>query len=249
MSIQLKDPIMTKRTVKLLHVEDSRLIHRLVAGLLAKVKDCTFAITVAETEEDAFRAFQSDPAEMVIIDYHLEQGNGLSCLRRLRAIDRAVPILAISGTASAEIAAELLEEGADDFIDKSDLSVKVLEKSVLTALRRADICKQRGLLAADRPRARLKAVCQKLAFLLTDEQTDRFFRHLMELEEAAAECVGTTQATLDRLESLRRECSPVPAESPRGRFLTCVMNDLLSRISPSSQSSHESQATLKVNPC
>jgi two-component system, chemotaxis family, chemotaxis protein CheY len=228
----LKDPIMTKRTVKLLHVEDSRFIHRLVAGLLAKVDGCAFAITVAETEEDAFRAFQSDPAEMVIIDYHLEQGNGLSCLRSLRAIDPAVPILAISGTANAEIAAELLEEGADDFIDKSGLSVKVLEKSVLTALRRADICKQRGLLAADRPRARLKTVCQKLAFLLTDEQTDRLFHHLKELEEAAAEWAGTTRTTRERIESLRREFSPVPAESPRDRFLKLVMDDLLSRIAP-----------------
>jgi len=223
---------MTKRTVKLLHVEDSRLIHRLVAGLLAKVDGCDFAITVAETEEDAFSAFRAEPAEMVIIDYHLQQGNGLSCLRSLRAIDRAVPILAISGTASAEIAAELLEEGADDFINKSDLSVRILEKSVLTALRRADIYRQRGLLSADRPRARLKAVCQKLAFLLTDEQTDRFLRHLEEFEEAAAECGVTMRTTRERLESLRRECSPVPAESPRDRFLKCVMDELLSRIAP-----------------
>jgi DNA-binding response OmpR family regulator len=223
---------MTKRTVKLLHVEDSRLIHRLVAGLLAKVEDCTFAITVAETEEDAYSAFRAEPAEMVIIDYHLEQGNGLSCLRSLRAIDRAVPILAISGTANAEIAAELLEEGADDFINKSDLTVKVLEKSVLTALRRADICRQRGLFSTDRPRARLKAVYRKLAFLLTDEQTDRFLDHLKELEEAATECAGTTQASHERFESLRRECSPVPAESPRDRFLKRVTDDLLGRIAP-----------------
>ena len=54
-----------------------------------------------------------------------------------------MPIIAISGVATPEIAAELLQVGADDFISKKDLSGDVLARSVREALARADAWRRR----------------------------------------------------------------------------------------------------------
>jgi CheY-like chemotaxis protein len=127
------------RCLNLLHVEDDRGQRLLIAHYLEGMKpELTFSITAAESEEDALRAFENGGFDFVIVDYHLTQGNGLSCLCELRRRDPVVPILAISGEATEEIAAQLVQGGADDYIRKDDLTSKHLAQSVRSALARAD---------------------------------------------------------------------------------------------------------------
>lgn len=129
---------MSARTIKLLHVEDDLMQQRVVAHHLRSLSDFTFTITTADSEDGALGEFERLQPELVILDYHLAQGNGLSCLRQLRQRDRIVPIVAISGKATPEIAAELLRVGADDYLNKQDLTAEVLTGSVRAALLRAD---------------------------------------------------------------------------------------------------------------
>jgi CheY-like chemotaxis protein len=121
-----------------LHVEDSLLPRRIVAEQLAAVKEYAFAITCVATEQEAVREFAEHGADCVLLDYHLEQGDGLSCLRQLRQLDPMVPIVALSGEATPEIAAELLRGGADDYISKKDLRSGTVTRSLCSALARAD---------------------------------------------------------------------------------------------------------------
>ncbi len=130
---------MSARHLKLLHVEDNAAHRKLIEFYLGGLKDeYAFAITAADSEDAAVSAFQGG-TDFVILDYHLTQGNGLSCLRKMRSQDPVVPIIALSGTASPEVAAELLEVGADDYLGKQDLTKDKLLQSVRTALARADL--------------------------------------------------------------------------------------------------------------
>jgi len=129
---------MAPRTVKLLHVEDDPMQQRLTAQQLTTLPEFRFDITNAQNEDDAVAAFRTRGPELVILDYHLAQGNGLSCLHKLRQEDRIVPIIALSGQATQEIAAELLRVGADDYLSKKDLATEDLARSVRDALARAD---------------------------------------------------------------------------------------------------------------
>lgn len=129
---------MSPRTIKLLHVEDDAIQQRMMAHHLARITDFTFAITTADSEDGAVAEFERLRPELVILDYHLAQGNGLNCLRKLRQQDRIVPIVAVSGKATAEIAAELLRVGADDYLNKQELTAESVAGSVRAALLRAD---------------------------------------------------------------------------------------------------------------
>jgi DNA-binding response OmpR family regulator len=75
--------------------------------------------------------------ELVILDYHLSQGNGLSCLRNIRQIDSIVPIITVSSVATDEIVSVLISAGADDYLAKQSLSSKTLGQSVRNVLTRA----------------------------------------------------------------------------------------------------------------
>jgi DNA-binding response OmpR family regulator len=123
-----------------------------MAHHLATLSEFTFDIHCADSERVAVEEFDHGGAEFVILDYHLAQGNGLNCLRALRARDPIVPIIAVSGVATPEIAADLLQAGADDYIGKQDLSSGLLARSVRDALTRADALWKR--IAGRRPEPR-----------------------------------------------------------------------------------------------
>jgi DNA-binding response OmpR family regulator len=129
---------MTKRIVRILHVEDDGFQRRLLARLLEQMDEFQFEIECAESEREGLELFGRKGADLIIVDYHLAEGNGLHLVQELRRHDSHVPVIAVSGQAAAEIARELIEYGADDFLDKKDLSGQVLTASVRDVLTRWD---------------------------------------------------------------------------------------------------------------
>jgi DNA-binding response OmpR family regulator len=135
---------MSTRAIKLLHVEDEESQRLLFAHHLQAIHDLKFDIYYADAEKAALDLFKRGEMDFVILDYNLKQGDGLHCLEEIRQIDPIVPIIAISGQASDEIAAELVQAGADDYINKQELDSAMLAVSLKSALERADAWKRRG---------------------------------------------------------------------------------------------------------
>ncbi|RUL82325.1 response regulator [Tautonia sociabilis] len=135
--------ITSQQTIRLLHVEDDGMQRALVRHHLAAIDELQFDIRYAESEEDALELFEQGGADLVVLDYQLRRGNGLSCLRALRLSDPIVPVIAVSGVATPEIASELLQAGADDYISKEELTSSLLVASMRTSLIRASACRQR----------------------------------------------------------------------------------------------------------
>lgn len=135
---------MTQRTVQVLHVEDDTLQHRVIAHHLGGDADWSFSITAVETEDDAITQFTGGAFELVILDYQLPQGNGLSCLKRLRAKDPILPVVVVSGAAGPQEFSELLFFGAADCLNKKDLDRPTLLASVHSAVTCADEWRRRA---------------------------------------------------------------------------------------------------------
>jgi DNA-binding NtrC family response regulator len=129
---------MSKRSIRVLHIEDDHFQHRLMAHLLRDIDEIDFTITCAESETEGLAIFENHGADLIILDYRLSQGDGLHCLKELRSRDEKIPVIAVSGAASARIARELVECGADDYLNKRDLSGHRLAESVRDVLSRWD---------------------------------------------------------------------------------------------------------------
>jgi DNA-binding response OmpR family regulator len=128
---------MGTHTINLLHVEDDVAQRLLVAHHLKAMDGFKFSIVHASTEEEAIAIFGRGGIDFVILDYHLEVGDGLGCLRQVRRIDPLVPVIVISGTSTPEISAELLRFGADDYLPKSGLDSARLAESIRSSFERA----------------------------------------------------------------------------------------------------------------
>ena len=75
-------------------------------------------VTLAETGRDAQRHFEEDRPDLVFVDLHLPDMNGVDLLRRMKQIDRAPAIVVITAYSSINVAVEAMREGAQDFLAK-----------------------------------------------------------------------------------------------------------------------------------
>jgi DNA-binding response OmpR family regulator len=134
---------MTLNVIRLLHVEDDRIQQVWIARQLATMHDYRFETVQAASEDEALLLFGEGGFELVILDFHLTQGNGVNCLRRIRQHDSLVPIIAVSGTATSKIAAMLIKAGADDYLAKQSLDSRILGQSVRNVFTRAQAFQSR----------------------------------------------------------------------------------------------------------
>lgn len=144
---------MNPETVRVLHIEDDLLQQALVARHLTTLHEYRVVICHAAGEQAAIDAFRRSRYDLVIADYYLTDGDGLSCLRRIREIDPIVPIITVSGEATVEVAAQLIDAGADDYLGKQTLNSEALGQSVRNVLVRAQAFRARVTAASATSRA------------------------------------------------------------------------------------------------
>jgi DNA-binding response OmpR family regulator len=220
---------MTPQTLQLLHVEDAQVERAVVARHLSALKDLRFAVEYAASEDEGVRRFSRGGFDLVILDYHLDEGDGLSCLRRIRRADALVPVIALSGVATPETAAELLRGGADDFISKHQLTAEVLGHSVRAALKRASAWREHAPAGTPEPPA---PVHNLFAELCRDfAATGPALLARLDAFESAARGSGLTVGQLQRLfegacRELRRPDSPAEVE----RLLRPVLLEVALRL-------------------
>lgn len=94
-----------------------------------------FSVQVASSGDEALQRAREEPPDLVVLDVMMPGIDGLEVCRRLRAVDRALPILLL--TARHEVNDEIvgLDAGADDYVTKP-FSFEVLNAHVRALLRR-----------------------------------------------------------------------------------------------------------------
>jgi diguanylate cyclase (GGDEF)-like protein len=101
----------------ILIVDDDPDVHRLLATVLGS---SGLAVRVADSAAGAARALSERPAALIVLDLMLPDADGRSLLARLREDPRtsAIPIIVLSGHASARAQTECYALGVEAFIIK-----------------------------------------------------------------------------------------------------------------------------------
>jgi len=103
-----------RRTILL--VDDDPLICQLGGELLEHLG---YRVETAGEAAQALEVFQRlERVDLVILDYHLPNGDGRQVLRELRGLDEQVRVLVMSGFISQQELARLEELGIQGFISK-----------------------------------------------------------------------------------------------------------------------------------
>ncbi|MEI6310024.1 MAG: response regulator, partial [bacterium] len=77
-----------------------------------------FRVTGAKNGKNGLQKAESDPPDLIFLDLRLPDLDGVEVLRRLRAFDAAVPVIALTGFESVETAVQMMKLGAYDYVPK-----------------------------------------------------------------------------------------------------------------------------------
>jgi two-component system response regulator RegA len=99
----------------LLLVDDNETFRTVLARALEKRG---FAVTTAESVEQALPLAQANPPEYAVLDLKMEGASGLVLVQKLHELDAATRIVMLTGYASITTAVEAIKLGATQYLSK-----------------------------------------------------------------------------------------------------------------------------------
>jgi len=104
--------------------------------VMLRASNTSFKIDVACTVRDGLHALARAKHQVCLLDYRLGQEDGLNVLRRAKARGLRTPIVLLTGEGSTSLDVTAIEEGATDYLDKSELDPHRLERTLCRAIAR-----------------------------------------------------------------------------------------------------------------
>lgn len=97
---------------KILIIDDDR---EILFSMSAICELASWRSFTALSVKEGLRKFKEHRPDIVLVDYHLPVINGIEGVKRLRQLDRRVPIIVLTIEEDQQIADSFLKAGADDF--------------------------------------------------------------------------------------------------------------------------------------
>jgi DNA-binding NarL/FixJ family response regulator len=121
------------RKIRVLLVEDHRLLADSLAALLAREPDIEVVGTANTVAEAKARAMAKDPLDVVLMDYRLPDGTGADATRAIKARSPAARVVMVTALSDDETVLESIQAGADGYLTKDRAA-----EEVVLAVRAAD---------------------------------------------------------------------------------------------------------------
>jgi len=122
-------------------VEDSATDTELVRAVLSRSPGATFQVESATTLADGLRRLADDPGDgaydVIVLDLHLPDAEGLGTFNRMAAAAGPVPIVVCTGSVGEHLGLAAVEHGAQDFVVKWSTNPEALGRTLLYAVQRS----------------------------------------------------------------------------------------------------------------
>lgn len=77
-----------------------------------------FTVHTASTAAEGLEQLRKKRPDVVVLDIHLPDAEGLACFERVRQVDARLPVILITGHGTAELAIEAMKHGAFEYLLK-----------------------------------------------------------------------------------------------------------------------------------
>lgn len=162
-------PPTTKPQRRILVVDDSPEDREAFRRFLRQDAEYQNLLQEASTGEEGIEACQRTSFDVVLLDQHMPQMQGLQVLQVLRAQPGwTTPVIALTSTGRADVARQMLEAGAQDFLFKDDITTSILSRTITHAITRERL--QRKVEQAARRSAQLQQITAELSRAMTSRQ-------------------------------------------------------------------------------
>ncbi|MFO0670882.1 MAG: response regulator [Polyangiaceae bacterium] len=127
---------MTGRALQILLVEDSPTDAFLVREALADATTEPLEVSLVTRLADALTALGKSDFDLVLMDLSLPDCDGFPTFERLSACAHGAPIVVLTGQSDDALSLKLLRAGAKDYLVKSELIGRALERALRSAMER-----------------------------------------------------------------------------------------------------------------
>ncbi len=188
--------------MKILIIDDEIYVVRFLTDFIMTIAPDA-EIRAAERGLEGVKIFEEFSPDIVLLDIHLLDGNGIDILKELKSRGGRFEVLMISGNAALEDALMAIKFGAYDFLLKPFSDLGLLEKSIIRAMDSINLKIQNEQLLAElsQKNIQLEELNRRLHSLsVTDDLTGlynmRFMNEFIEKEISRAKRYNRTFAII-----------------------------------------------------
>ncbi|MEM7555087.1 MAG: response regulator [Cyanobacteria bacterium P01_A01_bin.84] len=127
---------MTSTPIKVLLVDDDEDDYILTRDWFNEFQTTEFELTWVDSYQAARDAITNNEYDIYLVDYRLGVSSGLELLHEAQGIGFSRPIILLTGKGDKVIDIKAMKAGAADYLEKSQLSAPLLERSIRYAIER-----------------------------------------------------------------------------------------------------------------
>ena len=168
---------MSKKSIKtLLLVEDNPGDARLLREMFNEQGSHNTELTHVECMSEAEKHLAEHAVDIILLDLGLPDAQGLEAVRRAHAAAPRVPLVVLTGLDDESLAAQALQEGAQDYLIKGQIETRGLLRALRYAIERKTM---EEALFAEKERAQVTLNCIGDAVVCTDISGNITFLNLV----------------------------------------------------------------------
>lgn len=128
---------MSKSDKRILVVDDDPDDVFLVREAIHDIEHDVYAVSVANTPEQALEILNTKQFDIILSDYRLGASTGIDLIKDIRLLGNDTPIILLTGMSEREVDEQALAAGASDYLNKSMISGPILDRSIRYAVANA----------------------------------------------------------------------------------------------------------------
>jgi len=126
----------SEEKIHILLLEDDEFMAVAMQEMLETASGGTLQVFYVGTIAAAMEYLANQPVEVILLDLHLADSEGIATLRRINGVAGNAAIIVLTGLDDESLATQALQEGAQDYLVKGNLSRHLLLKAIRFALER-----------------------------------------------------------------------------------------------------------------
>jgi len=126
-----------KKKIDILLIEDNPGDIRLVKEILKQSNHFEYSFNTSTTLSEGLEIFLWKKIDIILLDLSLPDCDGLNTVSILKKKIGNVPIIILTGNTDDELAIKAVKEGIQDYIVKGELTLSLLERSIIYARERS----------------------------------------------------------------------------------------------------------------
>ena len=122
--------------IRILLIDDDQGDFQMTRAMVGQIEGAPISLDWVPSYQEGLDAFRADEHDVYLIDYFLEDRDGLELVRQARELGIRKPMIMLTGRGSHDVDVEAMKAGASDYLVKGRVDADQLERTIRYALQR-----------------------------------------------------------------------------------------------------------------